>query len=282
MILVTGASGNVGGDLVPALLGRGQQVRALVRDPRKVEGLPSEVERATGDLVKPDTLAKAFAGVTSVFLMTIEDGGTELVQHALTAARAAQVDHVVYLSSLSAERPTTRIGKWHKSREELIEASGLSFTFLRPGAFMSNAHQWLHSIKNQGAVYLPNPDRGFFPIDSVDMAGVAAVALTEPGHKGKKYGMTGEQGTTAREQVALLAQEIGKDLKVIPVTTEQARVGMARSGLPPFLIDAIIELVESDWDEHSAEATQSLVRQLTGRAPSTFAAWARRHAADFR
>ena len=282
MILVTGASGNVGGDLVPALLASGHKVRVLVRDPRKVEGLPSTVERVIGDFAQPATLASAFAGVTRFFLVTSEGTGTEQVQHAVTAARAAHVEHVVYLSSLSAEHPSTMIGKWHKSREEVIEASGLSWTFLRPGAFMSNVHQWLHSIKGQGAVYLPNADRRFFPIDSLDMAGVAAVALTQAGHQGKKYGMTGEYGITPREQVAILAQESGKDLQVIPVTMEQARNGMVRSGMPALMVDAVVELLESDWDEHDVEVNQQLVRQLTGRASSTFADWARRHAADFR
>jgi uncharacterized protein YbjT (DUF2867 family) len=281
MILVTGASGNVGGDLVPALLARGQKVRVLVRDPRKVESLPDSVERATGDLNRPETLASAFAGVSSLFLVT-SGGGTEQVRNAVTAAQAAQVGHIVFLSSLSAEHPTTYIGKHHKECEDIIEASGLPFTFVRPGAFMSNARQWLHSIKGQGAVYLPQPDRRFFPIDSVDMAGVAAVALTEKGHQGKKYGMTGEYGTTAREQVAAIAEATGKDLKVIPVTIEQARAGMVRSGMPPVLVDAVLELIESDWDEHDTELTHSIVRQLTGRDPSTFAAWIRRNANDFR
>ena len=281
MILVTGASGNVGGELVPLLLARGQKVRVLVRDPRKVESLPSTVERATGDLTRPETLASAFAGVTSLFLVTSEAGPGQ-VQNAVTAAKAAKVGHIVYLSSLSAEHPSTMIGKWHKDCEDVIEASGLPFTFLRPGAFMANARQWLHSIKGQGAVYLPHPDRRFFPIDSVDMAGVAAVALTEEGHQGKKYGMVGEFGTTAREQVAAIAEATGKDLKVIAVTIDQARAGMVRSGMPPVLVDAVVELLESDWDEHDQETTHSIVRQLTGRAPSTFAAWIGRHADEFR
>jgi uncharacterized protein YbjT (DUF2867 family) len=281
MILVTGASGNVGGDLVPQLLAREQKVRILVRDSRKVESLPGAVERATGDLARPETLAGAFAGVASLFLVS-SDAGTEHVRNAVTAAQAAQVGHIVLLSSLAAEHPTTHIGKHHKACEDIIESSGLSFTFLRPGAFMSNARQWLHSIKCQGAVYLPHPDRRYFPIDSVDMAGVAAVALAEKGHQGKKYGMTGEYGMTAREQVATIAEAMGKDLKVIPVTLEQARAEMVRGGIPPALADGVLELFESDWDEHNPETTHSIVRQLTGRAPSTFAAWIRRHADEFR
>lgn len=281
MIVVTGASGNVGGELVPQLLTRGQKVRVLVRDPRKVESLPASVERAIGDLGRPETLASAFAGVTGLFLVCA-DSGTEHVRNAVIAAKAANVGHIVFLSSLSAEHPTTYIGKHHKECEDIIEASGVPFTFLRPGAFMSNARQWLHGIKGQGAVYSPSPDKVFFPIDSVDMAGVAAVALTEAGHQGKKYGMTGESGTTVREEVAAISEATGRALQVVPVTAEQARAGMVRGGMSPVLADAVLELLQSDWDEHDQEVTHNIVRQLTGRAPSTFKDWIGRHADEFR
>lgn len=281
MILVTGASGNVGGDLVPLLLSRGAKVRVLVRDERKVAHLAGTVERVTGDLGKPETLTRAFADVESFFLMTTDhDGGTTFVTNAAAAAKAAGVRHVVYLSSLSAVRPTTLIGKWHRAREQVLEATpGLAWTFLRPGAFMSNTLQWAGSIKAQGAVYLPNADRPVYPIDSLDMAAVAAVALTQDGHEGKAYPLTGDERLTARDQVNVLARVLGKPIRVVEVTPEKAKEGMARSGMPPLLVEAVDELIRSDWDEE--EGAAAMVRELTGRAPSTFEAWVKRHLAAF-
>ena len=280
MILVTGASGNVGGDLIPQLLERGERVRALVRDERKVAHLPPAVERVTGDLGKPETLAAAMKGARALFLMTSEGGSTTHVENAVAAAKAASIGHVVYLSSLAAVRPTTMIGRWHRSREQLIEASGLPWTFLRPGGFMSNCLRWAGTIKAQGVVYAPDPRRKSHPIDSLDMAAVAAVALTSPGHRGKTYPMTGEEKLSTADEVAVLGRVLDKPLRCIDVSAEDARAGMLRSGMSPLLAEAVMELVASDWDEHEPKSLRT-VRGITGRPPSTFEDWARRHRQAF-
>lgn len=282
MILVTGASGNVGGDLVPQLLAKGKRVRVLVRDPKRVTHLPPEVERVVGDLSKPETLTPAFVGVRALFLMTSEDGGTDQVANAVAAAKAAHVAQIVYLSSLSAARPTTQIGRWHRSREQAIEGAEISWTFLRPGAFMSNALQWRGQIKGQGTVFMPHAERQLYLIDSLDMAAVAAVALTEAGHAGKAYPLTGDEGLTGSAQVAVIGRVLERPLTAVPVTMEQAREGMKRSGMPPVMVDAVAELVASDWDLDEGTEARTLVRRLTGRPPSTFEAWVKRHAKEFR
>ena len=282
MILVTGASGNVGGELVPQLVAKpGQRIRVLARDPARMAHLPTAVERVAGDLTKPETLRAAFAGVTALFLVTTDHGGAVQVQNAVTAAKAAGVNHIVYLSSLSAANPDTQIGRWHQEREEIIATSGIASTFLRPGVFMSNARQWLGSIKAQGTVFLPQPDKELHPIDAYDMAAVAALALTTPGHAGKAYALIGEEGTTARKQVEVLAQAAGRPLKAVAVTIAEAREGMARH-MPPPLVEAVLELLHSDWDKDEDQVARGTVRQLTGRAPRGFADWAKKHAAEFK
>ena len=281
MILVTGASGNVGGDLVAQLLAKGQKVRVLARDLERVAHLPRTVERVVGDLAKPETLRAAFSGVKSLFLVTTESGGTTQVDHVAGAASAAKLAQIVYLSSLSAARPTTQIGRWHHDREQCLVRTGVPWTFLRPGAFMSNARQWIRTVKGDGAIYLPHADRTVYPIDSLDMATVAAVALTTNGHLGKAYAMTGEEGLTGRAQVALLAKVLAKPLNVVGVSIEQAREGMTQSGMPAVMADAVAELLDSDWDLDEDAAARRIVRELTGRPASTFEAWARRNAKDF-
>lgn len=282
MILVTGASGNVGGELVLQLVANdSQKVRVLARDPQRTAHLPAVVERATGDLTKPETLDAAFAGVKALFLMSTDHSGAAQVQNAVTAAKAAGVKHIVYLSSLSAANPNTQIGRWHKEGEQIVEASGIAWTFLRPGVFMSNVRQWLGSIKARGTVFLPQPDKELHPIDAFDMAAVAAVALTTAGHAGKVYPLIGEEATTPRKQVEILAQAAGRSLATVPVTMEQAREGMAR-GMPPKLVDAVIELLQSDWDKDEDKVARTMVRKLTGQAPQRFEDWAKRHADEFK
>jgi uncharacterized protein YbjT (DUF2867 family) len=133
MILVTGATGHVGQQLVPRLLDAGQQVRVFTRDARKVAHLGNRVECFVGDFDKPETLDNALRDVEHMFLVTFE---TQQDINALEAAKRAGVQHVVKLSTLEASDAVLQIGKWHREREQLIEASGLAWTFLRPGMFI--------------------------------------------------------------------------------------------------------------------------------------------------
>jgi uncharacterized protein YbjT (DUF2867 family) len=139
MILVTGATGHVGQHLVPQLFEMGEPVRVFTRDARKVAHLDSRIERAIGDFDKPDSLEAALHGVDRLFLVTYE---TRQDCNMLEAARRAGVRQVVKLSTLEAGNPALQIGKWHREREQLIEASGIPWTFLRPGMFMTNTAEW--------------------------------------------------------------------------------------------------------------------------------------------
>ncbi|HLK56037.1 MAG TPA: SDR family oxidoreductase [Chthonomonadaceae bacterium] len=278
MILVTGATGNVGSELVSQLLDRNQQVRVLTRDPRKVAQWGDRVECAVGSFDEPATLDAALKGVDKMFLMTSEIGSGQ-VEAAIKAARQAGVQHVVYLSSTGANHPDLLLGKWHQDREAAIRASGVAWTFLRPGNFMSNTLMWAETVKTQGAVYFPGGGQSA-PIDPEDIAAVAAVALTQAGHEGQIYELTGEELLTVAQQTEILSHVLGKPLRYVDVPPAVAREGMLQRGMPPILADAVAQVFTYVRDGRGAQATDT-VERVVGRKPRTFEAWCRDHVAAF-
>ena len=178
MLLVTGATGNVGRELARELDAAGAPFRVLVRDPARAAGLPAGAERVRGDLDHPATLVPAFAGADGLFLLT-PGIGTDHVRHAVAAAQAAGVRHIVHLSSSNVlGDPMPAMGRWHHEREQVIRACGIPATFLRPGGFMTNAFDWLPTIRDDGYVLNPAGLGRYATIDPADIAAVAAVALT--------------------------------------------------------------------------------------------------------
>ncbi|MFI6603902.1 NAD(P)H-binding protein [Nonomuraea sp. NPDC050536] len=280
MILITGATGHVGSELVRQLDEGGQPVRVLVRDPARVARLPAHIERVVGDLADPQTLAAAFAQVERVFLM--EAGhGQEQTANAVAAAMTAGVRHIVNLSSIGVTLdPMPIMGKWHHDREEIIRSSGMTATFLRPGNFMTNALWWVPSIQAEGVVRDPVGPGRFAPIDPADIAAVAAVALTQDGHERQSYVLTGGSLLTAREQTTMLAGVLGRDIEYVEQTPAEAAAAMAAHGAPAGFVDAARDLNELLRADRIAFVTDS-VERLTGRAPASFEDWARRHAPAF-
>ena len=281
MLLVTGATGHVGRELVRELDARGAAFRVLVRDPARAAGLPDRAERVIGDLDRPATLAAAMDGVERLFLL-VPGIGIEHTEHAVAAARAAGVRHVVYLSSYAViGDPVPAMGRWHREREELIRASGIPATFLRPGGFMTNAFDWLPTLRAGGYVLDPVGPGRAAPIDPADIAAVAAVTLTEDGHEGEQYLLTGGETFTVAEQVQILAKTTGRDIEIRAVATPAEAVRFRYPhGAPQALADALIEgltLMRAD----TVGVRTDTVRRLLGRAPRTFADWCARNAAAF-
>src|SRR5215510_5387814 len=173
MILVTGATGNVGRELVPLLLDANQPVRVLIRDERKAAHLGDRVQRAVGDLDRPETLAQAMQGIDRLFLVTPV---TQQVANLVEAAKHAGVRHIVKQSTIEANR-SLGPGRWHREQERMIEDCGISWTFLRPTLMMVNTLQWwAHTILSQGCVYFPRTGQ-VPPIDPLDVAAVACAVL---------------------------------------------------------------------------------------------------------
>ncbi len=279
MILVTGATGHIGKELIPLLLETGQSIRVLVRDERKAAHLDPCIERAIGDLNDPESLASAMRGVNKVFLVTFE---TQQDVNVIDAAKRAGIQHIVKLSTLEATEHKIKVGKWHYEREELIRASGLDWTFLRPGMFMSNSIDWWsESIKRQGSVFFPGGKKGkVAPVDSRDVAKVAALALTQPGHSGQAYELTGSELFTIGEMVQVISSALGKPIQYTDIPPIAAKLFMLKSGMDKALVNVLMEMLASLRRNEGAVVTDT-VQRVIGHPPRTFEVWCRENIKTF-
>ncbi|WP_030441043.1 NAD(P)H-binding protein [Actinoplanes subtropicus] len=276
MLLVTGATGHVGRELVRELDERGADFRVLTRDAARAAGPPGRV--VVGDLGAPATLAPALDGVERLFLL-VPGIGLEHTEHAIAAARTAGVRQIVHLSSYAVlGDPVPAMGRWHRERERLIRAAGIPATFLRPCGFMTNAYDWLPTIREGNYVLDPTGPGRSAPIDPADIAAVAALALTEDGHQGREYLLTGGETFTVAEQVAILGAALGRAIEVRAVATPQEAVRFRYpQGAPPALAEALVEglrLMRAD----TTGVRSDTVAELLGRAPRSFVDWCGRHA----
>jgi uncharacterized protein YbjT (DUF2867 family) len=280
MILITGATGNIGKKLIPILLETDQPIRVLVRDERKVTHLDACVERIVGDLDRPETLVNAIKDVERIFLVTYE---TRQDRNVLEAAKRAGVQHIVKLSTLEAADHKIQVGKWHYEREELIRASGLDWTFLRPGMFMSNSIEWwAESIKGQNSVFFPGGKKGkVAPVDPRDVARAAAVALTQPGHDEQAYELTGSELFTIGEMVQVISRVLGKPIQYVDIPPIAAKLFMLKTGMDKTLVNALMEMLAFLRRNEGAVVTDT-VQKVIGHLPRTFEAWCREHIEAFR
>jgi len=266
-ILITGATGHVGNHLIKQLATKGYPLRAFVRSREKAAGLPEEVERVVGDLARPATLSAALDGVDRVFLMD-PSNGLDFTRNMVEASKQAGVRLIVDLSSLAAGLdPMPNLGRLFSAREAVIKDSGIAWTFLRPGQFMSNVLWWLPSIKAEGVVRDPIGPGRLSSIDPADIAAVAATALTQEGHAGQTYTLTGDELLTTKQQVEILADVLNRTIEYAEITPEQ-------------VVAAIRDITELARADGMAIITDD-VERVTGQKPASFESWCRRNAAAF-
>jgi uncharacterized protein YbjT (DUF2867 family) len=280
-ILVTGSTGTIGGEVARQLIAAGVRPRLLVRDPAKAREFEGKADIVKGDLGDAASLERAMRGVEKLFLVGSGVDGQALEAKAVDAAKKAGVKHVVKLSVLGAQEEAITFARWHRPVEGQLEASGMAWTFLRPVNFMSNMLGNIGSIKGQGAFYEPTGDGKTSVIDPVDVGAVAVKALTEPGHEGKAYTLTGPEALSSAEQAAVLTKALGREVKFVDVPPEAAKQAMAGTGMPAAYVDALLDLLAAMRAGRTATVTDS-VQKVVGRKPGTFADWARRHAAAFK
>ncbi|MEV6826641.1 NAD(P)H-binding protein [Amycolatopsis sp. NPDC051102] len=274
MFLVTGATGNAGGEVVAALAAAGAPVRALVRRPDVP--LPGGVEAAVGDLNVPDGLTDALKGVEGVFLLP----GYEDMPGMLAKAREAGVRRIVLLSGGSAalEDMDNAVSRYMTLAERAVRESGLDWTFLRPRAFMSNALRWLPQLRSGDTVRVQFPDVPAASIDPADIAAVAAIALAG-GHEGRIHELTGPVALRPAEQVEVLASVLGRDIRFVGLSDDETRAELEAS-MPQAYVDAFWNFyAEGTLDEATVHPT---VAEVTGRPARTFEEWAEAHADAFR
>jgi uncharacterized protein YbjT (DUF2867 family) len=276
MILVAGASGNVGGELVRVLTEAGQPVRALTRGGRQPAAAPG-AEVMTADLNDPASLRQGLTGASGFFLLP----GYADMRGILAQARRAGVSRVVQLSGMSAGSGdmSNAITAYMAGSERAATESGLAWTILRPAAFMSNTFQWVPQLRAGDVVRAPFAEVQAAMTDPADIAAVAALALTEPGHEDRIYELSGPQALTPADRVTILGQALGRDLRFQAQDDDEARAEMSAT-TPARYVDAFFNFyADGALDESRVLPT---VRTLTGRPPRAFAQWAREHAAAFR
>jgi uncharacterized protein YbjT (DUF2867 family) len=283
VILVLGATGKVGQEVVRQLAAAGVPVRALVRDPARASHirLPG-VEIAVGDLGQPETLDRALTGVDRLFLLSPpHPDQVELQGNGIDAARRAGTRHIVKVSVAGGPDSGTQIGRWHWTTEKQIEASGVVFTFLRPNFYMQQTLIFAPSIAATGSFSLPMGTGEVSLVDARDVAAVAVCALTEEGHDRKIYDLTGPEALSFDAIADELSRATGKRISYVHVPPEYARKQLFGSGMPRWLVDDMLILCASFRDGYGA-GVSSTVRDVTKQAPRTFGQFARDYAQVFR
>ena len=273
MILVTGATGHVGRNVVRELVDAGREVRVLTRDPAG-RVFPDGVDVAAGDLRRPETLPQALAGVESMYLFPVFGAVPEVVR----AARQAGVRHVVLLSSQAVAYSA---GEPHIACEEAVAASGLSWTFVRTAALMVNDLQWIPQVAagdGEAVVRGVYGDAAMAPIDERDIAAVVVRSLLEPRPR-QVYTVTGPQSLTQVERVRVVAGLLGRPARFEELPREPVR-GMMAAHMPPSVVDELLDHRASTVGT-TAEVLPT-VETVTGRPPYTYAEWLAHHEADLK
>jgi uncharacterized protein YbjT (DUF2867 family) len=282
MILVTGATGNIGRNVVTALLDEGQEVRALTRDPARAQ-LPSGVDVVAGDFDAVETLTPAMKGVTSVLLASYGPATGTRDANVANAAAEAGVRRIVKISIAGVEAgdgdPVT---EWHRAGEEAIDRVANHRTFLRCGELMTTAFWWAETIRRVGKVFVPFADSPSAPIDPGDVAMVATRCLTDGRHDDRDaLLLTGPEILTSRERVRRLGEMLGETLECVEVPRDVALERMIAAGQPPVVASARLDMIEVKSKGPGASPSNT-VEAVTGRPAQTFDDWAAGNLAAFR
>jgi uncharacterized protein YbjT (DUF2867 family) len=285
MILVTGATGLNGGALVRLLSAKSVPVRALVRDAARATALSSlaNVEIVEGDMARPESLSEALRGVDRAMLISSSDSAMlEVQSNFIDAARKAGVKHVVKLSGIMPDTDSPfRFARMHGEIELKLERSGIAFTHLRAGEFMHAYFRQVPAIVATGAIFLPMGDARIASIDIGDIAEVAAAALTEPGHEGKVYPLTGPEALTMAEVAEKLSAATGRPIRYVNVAPEEARKAQLARGVPQYTADALAELF-AERRRGKESQVSPVIEGIIGRRATSFDDFALRNAAIFR
>ncbi|MGE5384355.1 MAG: SDR family oxidoreductase [Betaproteobacteria bacterium] len=280
-ILITGATGNIGQELIRALKARGIEFSVMTsKAGQALEGLPTVV----GDFAKPESLKQAFAGFDTLFLLLpLVPELPEFGRNAIEAAKAAGIRHVVRSSGAGADPGSPfAIARVHGEVDRLLQESGLAWTILRPTSFMQNLLTYYCDQIKGGTFYAPQGDGAVALIDVRDIAESAAAILAEPNkHAGRAYTLTGSEALTNDQQMALVSSVTGEEKRYVDIPDDAAREAMAGHGMPTPVIEWLMSLNAVIKAGYAAGTTDD-VQTLAGHPPRRFADFVKENAAAWR
>jgi len=280
MILIKGASGNVGKEVLKQVAATGATVRAAFQTVTKAAAAPSGVEIATMDYNKPETLQAALKGIERVFLVAPPTPNLPALERkAIDEIKQSGVRHVVKLSAMGGRDAT--FPRQHADSEDYIKSSGVPYTFLRPNGFMQNFVTYNGAtINTQNAFYGSQGDGEVSHIDLRDIGAAAVKTLTEDGHQGKAYTLTGPEALSNTRVAEILSEDTGREIKYVDLTAEQFKQALLGAGLPEWSANALADL-QQFYRRGGASAVTRDVEQLLGRKPTSFEQFSRDYAQAF-
>jgi uncharacterized protein YbjT (DUF2867 family) len=285
MIFIIGGTGKVGQELLKQLAAKNVKAKVLVRSAEKAETVKMlGLEPVQGDFTNPSGFAAALSGVDTLFLLTTNHSAEKWAAEEIAVidtAKQAGVKKVVLLSAVGSNPDSPlSLGQAHAKSEEHLKRSGLAYTILQPGGFMQNFLNQLPTIK-QGAIYGNYKDGKMAFIDARDIAAVAVAALTEQGHEGKTYVITGGEAVSYPEVAAKLTALIGKPVHYVDVPAESVIQGMTKAGFPEWLAKDLSKMGEFVASGH-AGSTTDVVEKIAKKKPFTVDQFLHDHAAAFK
>ena len=272
MILVAGANGNVGREVVKQLEEHGAACLALVRDAAKHGAMESALcEVVQGDFFDLASLQNALDGCERAFLLSPLDARmTEMQSNFIECCQHVGVRHVAKLSSMGASaRSPVLLGKWHGESEAQLENSGMNWTQIRPAYFMQNTFSWAGEIKKMSTFPWPLSDAKVSWIDARDIAACAVRVLEDDAFFGKRLNVTGGEALGAEEVAQVLGRVLERDIEARQVSPDEYRQSLINAGLSPETADALKQLHGVLSQGHGAAVTKD-IETTTGKVPRTF------------
>jgi len=280
MILITGASGNVGSEVLKQALSVGLKIRATFQSADKAAKAPAGIEGVIMDYTQPETIRAALHGVEKIFLVGPPVRDLPAMEaNFIKEVRAAGRKHIVKLSALGGHESMFPSG--HRDSEENIVASGVPYTFLRPNGFMQNLVNYnAGTIRSQNAFYGCQGNGAVSVVDIRDIAAVAVIVLAATGHEGKSYALTGSEAVTNGQVAEKLSGIAGHKISYVDLPPAEFKKALLSAGMPEWSADALVDL-QRLYREGKASLLTDDVERLTGRKPITFDQFARDYAFAF-
>ena len=280
MILITGASGNVGSEVLKQAAPGGLKLRAAYQSADKAKAAPAGVETVLMDYGQPETIRQALQGVERVFLVGPPTAKVaEMEGNLVREAKKIGTKHIVKLSAMGGRGAT--FPSLHRDSEEIIEASGIPFTFLRANGFMQNSVNYdAPTIRTKNAIYAAQGDGAVSQVDVRNLATAAVKVLAGTGHEGKAYSLTGPEALTNSQVAEKLSRVTGREIRYVDLPAAEMKKALLAAGVPEWSADALLNL-QAMYKAGGASMVDPTLEQLMGRKATRFDAFARDYAAAF-